>query len=331
VELNPAQYIPGNCGAGQYGLTAAGPCANSTNVNQRRVLNLTSPGTQLGYLTSYDDGGTQGYHGLLLTSTLRLKNNLTLNANYTWSHCIGIFDLSSGTVLNPGQNYLHSGYGANDGPNNRKLDYGNCALDRRQIFNTSLVFQTPRLSNNTARMLASGWSLSTLFAATAGSSYILISGTSPDPSNGFGGNPPGNQRLSQLSANTASPNRGKACAGIAPCVQWLDRTAFAAPALGTLGNMAPFSLHGPAYWQWDQMLSREFQVKEGQKVQVRFEAYNVTNSVRLGFGFNGAAGNSTTGLVLSSGTFGSATTNATPDGPTTAPARVLQLAVKYVF
>ena len=26
VELNPAEYIPGNCAAGQYGLTAAGPC-----------------------------------------------------------------------------------------------------------------------------------------------------------------------------------------------------------------------------------------------------------------------------------------------------------------
>jgi hypothetical protein len=58
VELNPAQYIPGNCAAGQYGLTAPGPCTNSSNINQRRVLNLAVPGTQLGYLTQYDDGGT---------------------------------------------------------------------------------------------------------------------------------------------------------------------------------------------------------------------------------------------------------------------------------
>lgn len=331
VELNPAVYVPGNCAAGQYGLTAPGPCTSSNNVNQRRVLNLTSPTTQLGYLTSYDDGGTQGYNGLLLTTTFRLRNNLSLNANYTWSHCIGMADLAGGTVLNPGQNYLHSGYGANDGPNNRKLDYGNCVLDRRQIANTSLIFQTPRLANNTARMLVSGWNLSTLVTAFSGSSYTLLSGTSPDPSNGFGGNPPGNQRLNQLNANTVSPNRGKACANIAPCVQWLDRTAFAAPALGTIGNMAPFDLIGPGYWQWDQMLSRDFQVKEGQKIQIRFEAYNVPNALRLGFGNTGAAGTSTTGLVLSSATFGSATTNATPDGPTTAPARVLQLAVKYVF
>jgi hypothetical protein len=75
------------------------------------------------------------------------------------------------------------------------------------------------------------------------------------------------------------------------------------------------------------MLSREFQVKEGQKVQLRLEAYNVTNTVRPGLGYTNAGA----GSVLSSSTFGSATTNATPAGPTTAPARVLQLAVKYVF
>ena len=29
-EENPAIYIPGNCVAGQYGLTAAGPCSNTS-------------------------------------------------------------------------------------------------------------------------------------------------------------------------------------------------------------------------------------------------------------------------------------------------------------
>jgi Carboxypeptidase regulatory-like domain len=101
VELNPAQYIPGNCAAGQYGLTAPGPCTSASNIDQRRVLNVNVPGTQLGYLTMYDDAGTQSCNGFLLTSTWRLRTNVTLNANYTWSHCIGLPDI--GTVLNPGQ------------------------------------------------------------------------------------------------------------------------------------------------------------------------------------------------------------------------------------
>ena len=35
-EENPSVYIPGNCAAGQYGLTAAGPC--SKDVHEGDVL-----------------------------------------------------------------------------------------------------------------------------------------------------------------------------------------------------------------------------------------------------------------------------------------------------
>jgi hypothetical protein len=60
-----------------------------------------------GYVTQYDAGGTQGYNGLLLVSNVRLWNDVSLNANYTWSHCIGLPDIATaGTVLNPGQNYF---------------------------------------------------------------------------------------------------------------------------------------------------------------------------------------------------------------------------------
>jgi len=45
VPLNPAIYIPGQCVAGQYGLTAPGPCSTTTNTNFRRRLSLTDPET----------------------------------------------------------------------------------------------------------------------------------------------------------------------------------------------------------------------------------------------------------------------------------------------
>ncbi len=77
VELNPAVYIAGNCAAGDYGLTAPGPCTTNTspNILARRVLNLANPtANPLGYLTQYDDGGTQGYNGLLLSTNYRLHS-----------------------------------------------------------------------------------------------------------------------------------------------------------------------------------------------------------------------------------------------------------------
>ncbi|HLH30782.1 MAG TPA: carboxypeptidase-like regulatory domain-containing protein, partial [Terriglobia bacterium] len=94
VELNPGLNIQGNCNAGQFGLTAPGPCTQSGNVNNRRLLELTNPSAQnvstLGNVDMLDDGGTQRYNALLLVSRLKLNSVLNLDGNYTWSHCIGL-------------------------------------------------------------------------------------------------------------------------------------------------------------------------------------------------------------------------------------------------
>jgi hypothetical protein len=93
----------------------------------------------------------------------------------------------------------------------------------------------------------------------------------------------------------------------------LNPKAFAQPALGTLSNLGPRNVVGPNTWQFDTALSRVFQVRESQRLEVRFEAYNVTNSLR--------PGNPNTNF--NSGTFGQITTALDP--------RILQFAAKYVF
>jgi hypothetical protein len=65
--------------------------------------------------------------------------SLNLNANYTWSHCVGLPTI---TLLNPGANYVHQAY-QNNGPINRNLDVGDCGSDRRQIVNLTMVARTP--------------------------------------------------------------------------------------------------------------------------------------------------------------------------------------------
>ncbi|PWU04487.1 MAG: hypothetical protein C5B51_16690 [Terriglobia bacterium] len=319
VELNPALYIPGNCAAGQYGLTAPGPCSNASNVNQRRILNVTSPGTQLGYLTQYDDGGTQSYHGILLSTNWRLGSNVNLNANYTWSHCIGLPLI---TLLNPGANYIHAAY-QNIGPVNRNGDAGDCLQDRRQVANVTLVAQTPRFSNHVARAIGSGWTFAGAVVARAGAPLTLVTGAAPDAATGFGGNSPGTQRPNQVLADVASPTRGQSCGSPgAFCISWLNPLAFQAPALGTFGNMGVGNILGPGFWEWDQAVSRQFRIREQQKLELRFEAFNPTNSLRRG------NPGTTTGAAS---TFGQITSDATPPSATAAPYRVLQFAVKYIF
>ena len=47
---NPIVYIPGNCQAGQYALTAAGPCSNTTAANRDGAANPDAAESDVGPL-----------------------------------------------------------------------------------------------------------------------------------------------------------------------------------------------------------------------------------------------------------------------------------------
>ena len=81
---------------------------------------------------------------------------------------------------------------------------------------------------------------------------------------------------------------------------------------------------GPSFWQFDLALTRNFRITERQKLQVRGEAFNLTNSFRAGVPPPSyPAGGSGVSVALGSPTFGQITSALDP--------RILQLAMKYVF
>ena len=46
--------------------------------------------------------------------------------------------------------------------------------------------------------------------------------------------------------------------------------------------MGVSALRAPGFWEWDQAITREFPLREKMRLEFRAEAFNVTNSVRLG-------------------------------------------------
>ena len=131
------------------------------------------------------------------------------------------------------------------------------------------------------------------------------------------------QRPNQVLSDVYAANKGYACP-TAPCVTWLNRGAFANPSPGTYGNMKFGTIRGPKFWEWDQSIYKDFAVAEGQKLQIRAEAFNVTNSVRF----------APPNMVLTNGLFGNITAAYSTIGSATltgSGGRIIQLALKYVF
>ncbi len=297
--LNPSQYIPGNCVAGQYGLTAPGPCSTTANPTQRRVLTLANPsqGPYYNSIVNLDDGGTTNYNGLLLSLQHRLSNHFTVQSNYTWSHCIA--DL--GTTLLAGS-YTD--------PNNRRSDRGQCAgTDLRHIFNLSAVLQGPTFSQRALRTVASNWQLAIIGSVHSGIPFSATSGIDTDL-NGVGGD-----RATQILADPYCEHKTINC--------WLNGAAFATPvANGIPSNMKPFTLVGPGFFNMDLALTRSIRLGERQRVDLRAEAFNFMNHAN--FLTNSPNNPSAVSTGQQNGAaFGKILYDVGP--------RIMQFAVKYAF
>jgi hypothetical protein len=248
----------------------------------------------MGFVSQADDGGTQNYHGMLLSVERRAATGVTVNANYTWSHCIGpVATLYAAMGSHPNSTYSN--------PNNRDADRASCDSDRRHIFNFTTVAETPQFSQPTLRLLATGWRLSGIYRRSAGSPIDVGAGTDRAMTALSG------QRANQILANPFGDKSG------GPMSSYLNPAAFAQPAIGTNGNMGRNSLQGPGTWAFDASVSRIFRFRESQRIEFRAEAYNVTNSFR--------PGNPNTSIT--SGNFGQIRSSDAP--------RILQFALKYVF
>jgi hypothetical protein len=232
---------------------------------------------------------TSSYHGLLLSIQRRAASGVNIGGNYTWAHCVG-----------DEWNIGATGGGGPLDENSRAFDRGNCSSDRRQIFNMTIVANTPLFANSMARMLGSGWRLSGIYRRSTGSYMTLTTGLDRFLS-GFADNQRPNQILGNPYGDRNSVN------------SYLNPAAFAQPALGTIGNMRPRNIEGPGTWQLDIAVSRLFRIREDHQLEFRGEAFNVTNSF--------IPGNPSTNF--NQNTFGQITTSR--------DARIVQFALKYSF
>jgi hypothetical protein len=283
IQMNYSVYAPG---------------ANTGNVTQRKILTLlnSDQGKYYNAIGDLEDGGTGSYNAMLLTVQRRRARGLTIQGNYTYSHCIG-----DGVVSQPGSGGIT--------PDLRRYNRSNCSGDRTHIVNLSTVVESPRFANSLMQKLFSRWQLSGILKLMSGTSFRVSSGIDTT----FTGTTD-NGRANQVLADAYLPNKNKD--------GWLNKLAFVAPTQATgicstvtlscgYGNAA--QLRGPGLINLDLGLTRRFQVREGQSLEFRAEAFNAPNHVNP---MNPSS-------ALNSQTFGKSVAAADP--------RIMQLALKYVF
>ena len=193
-------------------------CSSTANTDARRLLSLERPrdGDKIGPMAEFDDGGIQKYNGLLLGLSRRVARGVTLNGNYTWSHCQGNYVDINQNGPPADETYTK--------PYDRNFDKGDCIADRRQLFNFTAVAQTPQFSNRTVKMLASGWTLSGIYRVSRAADQHVTGGDKALSGTVL-------QRPNQVAANAYKDKSG------GPLTQWVDPAAFTLPATGTYGNV----------------------------------------------------------------------------------------------
>ena len=315
-EADPALFIAGTS-TGQAGscgtlagsnLPASGKACSSTgNYNARRLLYQANAaqGGLISTIGMYDDEGIADYNGGLV-SVQRRTHAMNLVMNYTYAHCLSETETTELT----GPSYLiPPAYDLNG----RRASYSNCDSDRRQVLNSSMVLFAPKFGNHLVNLVAGGWEWGNIFTATTGGAFTVSTGA--DVTLAGTGNSIAYDASQPYGTRNSFGTHGYLTPYVIPSGGTAQTSNWASPTVGTFSYQRPLSLYGPSSYEWDMSLSRNFSIyhTEAQKIQFRWDVFNVPNEVIL----------TTPTATVTSSAFGNFTTSGNP--------RIMQVALKYTF
>jgi hypothetical protein len=277
-----------------------------------------STGYSSDYIRVPEHLGYANYNGLQF-SWLKQSARANFNVNYTFSKSLGIV----GSTVDP-----YSVHG----------NYGVLSIDRTHVFSASYSYNIGKMYRGGTRFLGSvtnDWTISGTSTYQAGGNLQALSGqnfgmaltdtaSNPITTLSYFGTNVGEV----LPVYTCDPRKGL------HDHQYINATCIAPPTIGSQGSRQLPYMRGPAYFNSDLSLFKDFHVREKQTVQFRASAFNflnhplwafASNSNRLGLTYqeNGSGGWTPTSATATPTQFGEADTKVGQ--------RIVQLGVKYTF
>jgi hypothetical protein len=287
----------------------AGKDPNNLNADLFRPL--------LGFSDLYLDTnrGWANYNALQ-TTFVRTQGRYTINANYTFGKALGILN------------------GAGNGMDQFNLnnDYGVQPGNRTHIFNIAYSVELGNFTHNkVGGGVINGWQVSGITQWQSGANLTGFSSNNNFNLNTNNFKIPGtNMNVSNrslLGTTDIQLNPVLTCNPTSNLGhnQYINANCFALPtAIGQNGPTVLPAIYGPAFFNWDLGLFKNFQISESKKLQFRVNGYNWINhplwsfnGTNLQVGFDGNTGK------LNTPNFGMVTEK---QGH-----RVVQLALKFFF
>ena len=272
------------------------------NINQLQIGDVqNNPGVNPNFLRPYqgygiigisENSGKSMYNGLQMSVERRFSKGIQFGVAYTLSRTND--DASSLTEVLPNAFDGRGYYGISDN-------------DRPHVLIVNYIYEIPFFNKSTRKVtksLLGGWELSGVNQWQSGGPFSVREGVD------YAGVGPGSG--TQFWKVSGDPN-GVARTPFTNVAVWFNKDAFARPDLKAFAPFQRNILRNPGFYNWDMGLRKNFAVTEKQKLQMRFEVFNILNHPNWG-GAN---------ATPTSGSFGQVTSKSGE--------RQLQLALKYIF
>lgn len=245
---------------------------------------------------------TSDYHGLTVSLTRR-ATNLSTQVSYTWSKSI-----DEGASALGGNDFDSEGGGS------RYLflkDRGLSPFDTRHSLVSNVTYRLPfGKGQGGAAALVRDWNVGALVRYRTGYPFSVFTGI--------------DRSLQQFAPRYPDLCPGRSNNPIqGGADQYFDPTAFCLQPNGYVGNLGRNTLIGPDMFTLDLILERSIRLGGERALQLRVEAFNVTNRVNLGLP-TGAA----TNLFAANGSYLAGAGRITS---TSTSARQIQLGAKFVW
>lgn len=291
---------------------AFGPCANNVTKGTFNAAGAGYPinyfqanpyAQSLGGAPSYTVAeGYSNYNALQVDFRQRGWHGLQFDANYTWSHTLGVATQN---------NWL--GQGAVFTLRDMRLTYGPTLFDLRHVVHINGTYDLPfgrgkQFANHSGALdrVVGGWTLGTIFSFQTGAPFLLIGGTNTFNDYGDGGVTLTGVTASQLQSSVGKyPIPGtQNVAFINP--KYLSSTGGANPSYiapnitpGTFGQRV--WLHGPHNTYDDVSITKHFPITERLHFSLQAEMLNVFNHPTFGPGTTNGGVNFGWNAIQSSG------------------------------